>query len=146
MAPIVNTVEIARSPEDVFAYLSELDRHNEWQEEIVSAKIETEGPARVGSRVNEVRRMGSREMKVTWELTEYEPPRKVSFKGVDGPVRVKGSATVEPAGVGSRVTLQLDFTGHGIGVLLAPLARRQARKQAPKDQAKLKERLESGSS
>ena len=32
--------------------------------------------------------------------------------------------------------------GHGIGKLFAPLARRQASKEVPHDQAKLKERLE----
>jgi hypothetical protein len=43
----------------------------------------------------------------------------------------------------SRVTIELDFKGHGFGKLVAPMARRQARKQVPKDQLSLKERLES---
>jgi hypothetical protein len=53
---------------------------------------------------------------------------------------------VEPAGDGSRsrVTLEFDLEGHGIGKLLAPLAKSQARKEMPKNQAQLKERLESG--
>jgi hypothetical protein len=59
-------------------------------------------------------------------------------------VRAFGTATVEPAGEGSKVTLQLDFEGHGIGKLIAPLARRDARKHVPEDQARLKQRLESG--
>lgn len=48
-------------------------------------------------------------------------------------------------GTRSRVTLELDLVGHGIiGKLLAPLARSDARKHIPQDQARLKERLESG--
>jgi hypothetical protein len=39
---------------------------------------------------------------------------------------------------------ELDLEGHGIGKLLAPLALRQAAKQVPVDQEKLKELLESG--
>ena len=31
MAPITESVEISRSPEDVFAYLDDLARHGEWQ-------------------------------------------------------------------------------------------------------------------
>ena len=43
MAAVEESVEIARSPEEVFAYLSELDKHGEWQDQIVSSRFETEG-------------------------------------------------------------------------------------------------------
>ena len=43
-----------------------------------------------------------------------------------------------------RVTIELDFEGHGVGKLLRPLVVSQARKQVPKNQQQLKERLESG--
>jgi len=42
-------------------------------------------------------------------------------------------------------TMVLDFEGHGIGKLLVPLVvRRQAASEMPKNQQKLKHRLESG--
>src|SRR5437588_10899578 len=144
MAAIVESIEIARSPEDVFAYVDDLSRHGEWQEAIVSSKVETEGPTRVGTRATDVRRVPGGPRPVTYEVTEHNPPRKASFRGVSGPVRPVGTMTVEPAGTGSRVTIQLELVGHGIGKLVAPFAMRQARKQVPKAQARLKERLESG--
>jgi uncharacterized membrane protein len=146
MSAVRETVEIARRPEDVFAYIDDLARHSEWQDGIVSAKVVTDGPTRVGSRSTEVRRMGKREMTVTYEVTQHDPPRGFAFKGIDGPVRVQGKGSVEPVGDGSssRVTIELDFVGHGFGKLLAPLARGQAAKQVPKDQQRLKQRLESG--
>ena len=146
MAPIVESVEIARSPQDVFAYLDDLGRHGEWQEQIVDVKVETEGPTRVGSRATDTRRVPGGPRKFTYEITEHDPPRKASFKVLDGPVRPFGTISVEPVGDGSRsrVTLQIGFDGHGLGKLLAPLAKVQARRQVPKDQARLKERLESG--
>jgi hypothetical protein len=54
--------------------------------------------------------------------------------------------TVDPLGDGSRsrVTLQLEFVGHGVGKLFAILARREARKSVPHAQARLKELLEKG--
>jgi hypothetical protein len=57
-----------------------------------------------------------------------------------------GTVTVEPVDDGSRsrVSIEFDLRGHGIGLLLAPLARRQAAKQIPQDQARFKQRLESG--
>ncbi|MEP6893956.1 MAG: SRPBCC family protein [Gaiellaceae bacterium] len=146
MAPIRESIEIARRPEEVFAYIDDLARHGEWQDGIVSSKVETDGPTRVGTRVAEVRRMGSREMAVPYEITEHDPPRAFAFRGTEGNVRVVGRGTVEPVGDGStsRASIELDFVGHGLGKFLVPLARSQAGKQVQKDQRRLKEKLESG--
>jgi uncharacterized membrane protein len=147
MATINHTVEIARPPDAVFAYIDDLARHGEWQDSIVSVHVDTDGPTRVGTRATEVRRMGSREMTITYEVTEHDPPRAFGFRGIDGPVRVLGKGTVDPVGDGSssRLHLELDFTGHGLmGKLFAPMAHSQAAKQVPVDHARLKERLEGG--
>jgi uncharacterized membrane protein len=147
MANIVHSIEIARSPEEVFAYMDQLDRHGEWQSQIVSTRRETDGPTRVGSRATDIRRVpGGREQAVTYEITEHDPPRRASFKGVNGPVRPVGVVVVESVGDGrSKLTLELDLQGHGVlGTVLAPLARSQARKLVPEDHRRLKERLESG--
>ena len=87
---------------------------------------------------------GNRTM--TYEVTEHNPPRQSSFRVLDGPVRADGTIGIEPIGDGSRskLTITIDFTGHGLGgKVLLPLARAQARKQIPKDQARMKELLES---
>ncbi len=146
MAPITHSIEIARPPEEVFGYIDQLDRHGEWQSTIISTKLETEGPTRVGSRATNKRKVPGGTQDVTYEITEHDPPRKASFKGTSGPVRPVGTVTVEPAGDGrSRVTLELDLRGHGfVGPLVAMLARSQARKQVPQDHQRLKERLEGG--
>jgi hypothetical protein len=53
------------------------------------------------------------------------------------------AVTPQNDGRGSRVTIELDFTGHGIGKLLVPLVvRRSARKEMPSNLDKLKRRLE----
>ncbi len=145
MTAITESVEIARSPEDVFAYLDDLSRHGEWQEQIVSARVESPGPTTVGTRVTETRRLGGHEQQITYTITEHNPPRSFAFRGQDGPVRPIGKGTIEPLDDGkrSRVTIELDFEGHGLfGKMLLPMVRSQARKQVPKDQQRLKERLE----
>jgi hypothetical protein len=147
VTPIRESIEIARSQDDVFAYLDDLARHGEWQDSIVSARVDTEGPTRVGTRATETRRMGNREQAISYEITAHDPPRSFAFRGLDGPLRVVGSATVEPVGDGSssRVVLEFDFEPHGLlGRLVAPMARKQAAKEIPKSQQKLKQILESG--
>jgi hypothetical protein len=105
-----------------------------------------DGPTRVGTRSTETRKIGGREQQMTYEVIEHNPPQVFAFRGVDGAVRANGRATIEPldGGARSRVTLDLDFEGHGMGKLLLPLVRNRAANQVPKDQARLKQRLESG--
>jgi uncharacterized protein YndB with AHSA1/START domain len=145
MANIVESIEIARSPEDVFAYIDALERHAEWSDGIISSTRDTPGPTRVGSRATDLRKVPGGKQRVTYEITEYDPPRKASFKGVNGPVRPVGSVSVEPTGEGrSRLTVELELQGHGLlGLIMAPIARSQARKEVPQDQRRIKERLES---
>src|SRR5919198_5913983 len=145
MAPIVNSIEIARRPEDVFSYVTDPSHLPEWQESVVSVRREGDGPAGVGSRAVVTRRIGPREQPMTVELSELNPPSSWAVRGVDGPVRGMAKGTIEPLGDGdrSRVTIALDFETHGIGKLLVPLVvRRQARAEMPINMRKLKERLE----
>jgi uncharacterized protein YndB with AHSA1/START domain len=146
VAPIIASVEVSRRPEDVFAYITDPSHLPEWQESVVRVKTVDSGPTRGGSRAAMTRRVGPREMDMTAEITDLDPPRSWRVRGVDGPVRGNVKGTIEPLddGARSRVTLELDLEGHGIGKLLVPLvARRQAQKELPKNVQKLKERLES---
>ena len=145
MAPIVSSVEIDRRPEDVFSYVTDPSRLTEWQESLVSARADDGGPAAVGSKIITTRRVGRGERTMTMEMTEISPPRSWAARGIDGPVRAIVNGTVEPLeeGARSRVTIELDFEGHGIGKLLVPLmVRRQAKDELPRDTQHMKERLE----
>jgi uncharacterized protein YndB with AHSA1/START domain len=146
VAPIVTSTEIARSHEEVFSYVTDPSRLAEWQESVVSARVEEGGPSGVGSRVAQTRRIGRGERTMTSEITEISSPTSWAVRGVDGPVRGMVKGAVEPldGGARSRVTIELDFEGHGIGKLLVPLVvRPQARKEMPINMQNLKDRLES---
>ena len=146
MAPITETIEINRRPEDVFAYLDDVERHGEWQDQIVDVEPQGDQPMGVGKRVRETRRVPGGNRSMTYEITAHDPPRQSSFRVLDGPIRAVGTVSVEPIDDGSRtkLTITIDFEGHGIaGKVLLPVAKTQARKQIPKDQARMKELLES---
>ena len=146
MAPISESIEINRRPEEVFAYLDDVKRHGEWQEQIVDIEPQGDHPMGVGKRVRETRRVPGGDRSMTYEITEHDPPRQSSFRVLDGPIRGVGTVLVEPVGDGSqtKLTFTIDFQGHGLaGKVLLPLAKTQARRQIPKDQARMKELLES---
>jgi hypothetical protein len=127
-------------------YVTDLSRLEEWQESLVSSRAEGGGPRAVGSKVVMVRRLGRREQTSTMETTSFSPPTSWAARGIDGPVRAILNGTVEPLddGARSRVTIELDFEGRGLGKLLVPLVvRRQAQEEMPRNMRNLKERLES---
>ncbi len=148
MAPIVHSVEIDKSPDEVFAYVTDPSHFTEWQAAVVSAHAEDSGPLQEGSRLVMTRRIGKREQTMTAEYTEHDSPKSYAFRVLDGPVRAVGKGSFEPLGEGDRTrfTFELDFEGHGIGKLLVPLVvRRQAEKELTQSHQDLKRTLESGS-
>lgn len=147
MAPIVSNTGIAQPAEKTFAYVTDPETMPEWQRGCVRGRLDGV-PPRVGSKCTTVRRIGGREREVITEITEYDPPHRWADRGISGPIRVMVAVTVEPIAEGSRsrVTIELDFTGHGIGKLLVPLiVRRQAAREMPENMRRLTQRLESGS-
>ena len=147
MAEIIECIDISRSPGDVFAYAIDFSHFPEWQGGVRSARREGDGPLSVGSTAHVTRQAGPRRLARTEEITELNPPETWTVHGGGGPLTAIAKVTIEPldAGQRSRVTMSLDFSAHGIGRLLVPLVvRRQARRQLPRNQQRLKEVLERG--
>ncbi|MCX5150540.1 SRPBCC family protein [Streptomyces sp. NBC_00320] len=145
MSAIRESIDISRSPEDVFDYVTDPTHLPEWQDSAVSARLLDGAPLHVGSKVAVTRRMGKRQFPMTMEVTELDKPRSWHIQGVDGPIRGDVRGTIEPldGGKRSRVTLDLEFEGHGIGRVIAPLVvKPYARKAMPRNEEKLKHLLE----
>ena len=145
MAPIVSSIEIARSQEEVFSYVTDPSTFAEWQAGVVGGSMEGGKSPSVGSKCTTTRRIGGTAREVTSEITKIDPPTGWAVHGIDGPIRAIVNVTVEPlnGSARSRVTIELDFEGHGIGKLLVPLVvRRQARNEMPENCRRLKQRLE----
>ena len=68
------------------------------------------------------------------------------MRGIDGPIRADVEVLVEPVTDSrSRLTISVNFTGHGIGKILVTLmVRQEARKEMPDNMAALKQRMEAG--
>jgi uncharacterized protein YndB with AHSA1/START domain len=143
--PLSASIEIDRPPETTFAYVTDPARFAEWQDNVAAGHMDGDGPVAVGARCQTVRRVGFAERPVTAEVSHVDPPHTWGVRGIEGPVRSEVNVRVDPLGGGerSRVTIELDFSGHGIGVLLVPLViRRQARAEMPSNMRRLKARLE----
>jgi carbon monoxide dehydrogenase subunit G len=130
------SVEIARSPEEVFDYLTDVSNLHTWQSGIHSARRE-------GTKIYESRHMLGRELQTTLEIDEEERPRLFTLRALNSPVPFTVRHELEPKGDGTL----LHVTGEGDAGMLpgfaAGIMARRAEKQFKKDFERLKQLLES---
>jgi uncharacterized membrane protein len=138
------SIEINRPAEQVYDYVTDPTQFHEWQQGVVSGAIKEPGPPVVGSHCRMVRRIGGADRSSTSVLTKLDRPTKWAVRGIDGMIRASVDVTVQSIDqASSRVAIDVDFEGHGIGKVLVPLlVRRQAAKEMPQNLARLKDRLE----
>jgi uncharacterized protein YndB with AHSA1/START domain len=144
MPPVIATTDVDRAAADVFAYATDPARFSEWQAGVTEGHLDHPGPPKAGARCLTTRRNGGASRTVTSEVTYVDPPRTWGVRGIEGPIRAAVNLTVEPlTDSTSRLTIVVDFEGHGIGKILVPLVvRRQAQKEMPANLATLKRRIE----
>ena len=126
------TIEIARTPEDVFSYLTDVSNLPDWQTGVKSA-TERDG------RIEESRSLFGKEIDTTLEIVEEEAPRLFTLRTLEGPLRLTVRHELEPADEGTRmtVTAEGDVPGFAAGLLA-----RGAERQFRKDFERLKQILE----
>lgn len=138
------SIDIDRPAEEVYDYTTDPRHFHEWQQGVVSGDIKEPGPPVVGAHCQMVRRIGGADRPSTSVLTKVDPPTTWAVRGLDGPIRAQVEVNIQPLEeTRSRVTIEVDFEGHGIGKILVPLiVRRQAAKEMPGNLQRLKWRLE----
>ena len=77
------TVEIARTPEEVFAYLTDVSNLPHWQSGVHAATLE--GLPAAGALIHESRHMLGRELHTSLEIEEYRTALKLAQKKAETP-------------------------------------------------------------
>jgi carbon monoxide dehydrogenase subunit G len=126
------TIEIARTPEDVFSYLTDVSNLPAWQTGVKGAALR-EG------RIEESRSLLGRELQTTLEIVEREEPRVFTLRALDSPVPFTVRHELEPTDGGTRLTVTADGDVPGFA---AGLLAWRAEKQFRKDFERLKRILE----
>lgn len=133
---------IDRSPEEVFAYITDLDNALSWLPAVTRLDRITEGPMAAGTRYRETRQVGDREGQVEIEVTEYDPPggyaTAFNRAGYDSTYQY----TFVAEGSGTRAELECVVVGHGVRRLTAPLVARAMRRFDQGQLASLKAAVE----
>jgi hypothetical protein len=123
-----DSIDVAQSPARVFAFVSDLDNLPKIQSDVVQSTVLDPGTVHVGTRFEEVVKVGPRRVTAQCVVTEYEPERRMAFRANSKVVNYHAGFLVEPAGEGSRVTIEGTAELQGLWRLMQPLLAADIRK------------------
>jgi uncharacterized protein YndB with AHSA1/START domain len=139
-------VPIRRSPMDVYAYVTDVERIPEWQHVAGVKKVTkgTDGPLAVGSRFTMERQARGGLATIQAEVTALEPGRRFDFHTVDNDGFIGDFATtLTPQGDGTNLHWAVQMQPPNLLYrLLQPVIANAIRKSATADFAELRSKLE----
>jgi hypothetical protein len=142
MAKVSVSIETSADPERVWALVIDLPRVAEWN--TMHEGFTGDVPPKLEEGVTYKQRVKLMGMasEMSWLVTEVEAPGKVVQAG-DGPMGVKAHnrVYVEPAGAGSKVTIENEFQGPALKGPMAMMVEKQAGASAKASLAKFVELL-----
>jgi hypothetical protein len=128
----------------VFAYLTDVTNLPQWQKTAITARAD--GELGVGARIHERREFQGRTAETELEVTGYDSPSRFDLKSLRGPVSYEIRHTLEPAAVGTRLYVEVDFKFGPLMRVAAKAFIRPAEREFERDFERLKQILESGRS
>lgn len=135
-------VEIARPPEEVFAYITNFENNIHWQQGMRKITITSEGPLGVGSTYDQVARFLGRDIVSSFVVTEYEPNHHIRIKTTESSFPIEVIRGVEPIEGGTRVYAIIEGDSSGFFSVFERLMRWMVRRSIEGDYRRLKELLE----
>lgn len=109
MPQTTETAEFDRPQREVFDYLADMSNLSEWDPSFDESKRLDDGPLQVGSRFHVVVKVAGVTYPMSLELTHYDAPSRVVFKGEGESLHTTEDITVEPSNGGSKVTYNSSY-------------------------------------
>ncbi len=146
MDRIESTTRAARSVEDIFSFLSVADNHARFIPNMAEFKQASAGAfGQVGATARGLLRyLGIINIKVTYEIIEYEPNHRLAMKGKMGPILFKDGYDLALTENGTLIKFWVELNPTGWTTIFRPFARLIGRIHAMETLAKLKNVLETG--
>jgi uncharacterized protein YndB with AHSA1/START domain len=108
------SLDIDRSPSDVFAFVEDFQKMPEWYEAVRQVTVTTPASTGTGARFRMVRSLPGGLAHNDVEVASYERNGEVAFVSTSGPTPFRYHYRVEPVADGTRLTLNGDISGDGL--------------------------------
>jgi hypothetical protein len=138
-----DAIAINRSVADVWVFLEQPNSEAVWHPGVIEERTTSAGGLGVGATGIEVRKVFGRHMEFPWEITGFEPGRRVTTTSTGGgPVAWEATYLLEPIENGTRFTLDYRQEATGLWRFLLLGAPIVMRRQAKSDLLRLKTAVE----
>ncbi|MHA7224049.1 SRPBCC family protein [Arthrobacter sp. RHLT1-20] len=121
MPVIEESVFIARPPQAVFDFLAAPENIPVWDSSVVKAEQQGSGPVGPGSRARGTSKIVGRLFDWTVEVTEFDPPGRLTQKAVEGKMEFTVTNILQAAEGGTKYTYRIDAAS-GLGGIFGKLA------------------------
>jgi carbon monoxide dehydrogenase subunit G len=121
MTLLKETATTSLSPAEAFAHVGDFANVDQWDPGVVRSVKNTAGEVSVGTVYDLVLDYRGRELEMQYELTAYEPAKRIVLVGTGGPVHAVDTISFEPNGAGTLVTYEADLRLRGMASIIQPL-------------------------
>jgi carbon monoxide dehydrogenase subunit G len=121
MPVVEESVVIDRPPQEVFDFLSKFDNTAVYDSSVTTSEQVGPGPVGMGTRGRGTSKIMGRRFDWTVEVVEFDPPRRMVSRSVEGKLNFTVTFTLEPADGGTRVTQRIDADS-GLGGIFGKIA------------------------
>ena len=142
MIKVEMSIEVKRPVAEVFAFVTNPANDVKWQEGLIEARLVSEGPMGVGSKLHDARKFLGLKMESDLEVTGYVPNKLFSLKVASGPMQFEIKQTFEAVGGGTRIALVAEGEPAGVFKLAGGAFKKQLEGQLKGDSERLKKALE----
>ena len=134
---------IARTPDQLFAYMLDFRNAARWRSLVRRIDVVGDGPIREGTQILVTMDLMGKVRQALSEIWVYDPPRRVGFRNTANNVTGQFDYMLVPEREGTRITFTCDIRPHGLMWLILPFILRGHRARYVDQLARLKAAAES---
>jgi carbon monoxide dehydrogenase subunit G len=139
------SVLISRPLDEVFAFVEDARNRPRWDDSVISEELTSPEPIGVGTTVRTVLSSMGREYEYSWEVTEHQPPTRMTIESTSGPFPTTLAYQLAARDGGTWVDFSVTGRPAGLLRLFQPLIARTTQANLDRGFPRLKQVLESGS-
>jgi carbon monoxide dehydrogenase subunit G len=121
MVVLREELDVGVPVEEAFAFVGDFANAQVWDPGVETSRNATGSPVGVGTRYDLIVIFGDRRLPMTYEVTAFDPPRRVVLHGTGSTVTAVDDIRFEPTSSGTRIHYTADLRLRGVARIIEPL-------------------------
>ena len=136
------SVVINRPVDEVFRFVSDVEKWDQWAAEMVEVRKTSEGPVGLNTTFSALVKLLGQQVENEHEITEYKPGSRLGITVTSGPVKGRATLSFESLDGGTKVTEAMEAETGGFFKVADPIVTRMVQRQYAANLENLKDLLE----